>query len=62
MQYIKCRECIYGGGCQVVMANAMAIIHDLERLINAQTAHKCNLKIDYSCENFTPIDKENVNV
>lgn len=66
MQYIKCKECAHGGNsCQIIMAHAMGTIHDLEYLINIsqtrQTNHKCNLKIDYSCENFTPRTKEDTN-
>ena len=67
MQYIKCRECIHrNNSCQIIMANAMGTIHDLERLINIsqtrQTDHRCVLKIDYSCENFTPKAEEDINV
>ena len=57
MQYGKCQDCInHGKPCQFVMAQAMNTLYDLVELVNysqtRQTNARCNLKIDYTCENF----------
>lgn len=57
MQYSLCNKCIHNGNvCKMVMANAITTLGNLEHLINysqtRNTEHKCQLKIDYSCENF----------
>ena len=49
------------------MAEAIYALRQLEHLIyysqsNNSEYNKCHLKINCSCENFTPKDKENMNV
>ena len=63
MQYAKCNQCIHQGySCRMIMAQAMSLFADLEYLIEysqtRQTNHICKLKIDYDCENFTPLIEE----
>ena len=57
MQYSKCQKCVYHGNkCQMIMAQAMAILGNIEYLIQYTQPNyaeaKCKIKIDYSCENF----------
>ena len=59
MQYKSCQKCKYQGNrCQMVMAQAMKILSDLEYLIKyaqpRMVEEKCKIRIDYTCENFTP--------
>ena len=63
MQYSKCQKCIHRNRpCQIIMAQAINLLGDIEYLIQyAQTRKiesKCLLKVDYSCENFTPRTEE----
>ena len=65
MQYSKCQKCIHNGNpCKMIMAQAMGLLWQVEGLVDyAQTRKsdsRCKLKIDFSCENFTPRkDEEN---
>lgn len=67
MQYSKCIQCIHNGKkCQHIMAEAVCILGGLEHLIyysqsNDKDYIKCHLNIEYSCENFSPRDKEGMN-
>lgn len=64
MQYYNCQNCIHKGNvCQMVMAQAIHLLGDIQRLVNysqtRNTEHKCALSIDYECENFKRKDKTN---
>lgn len=67
MQYSKCIECIHNGKkCKFIMAEAIYTLGQLEHLIyysqsNNPDYNKCHLRLEYSCENFTPRNKENIN-
>ena len=59
MQYFKCKDCMHKGNvCQMIMAQAIVSFSHLRELIDysqtRNTEHKCDLKIDLSCENYTP--------
>lgn len=62
MQYYNCQNCIHKGNvCQIVMAQAMNLLGDIQRLVEySQTRnieHKCALLIDYDCGNFKKKDE-----
>ena len=62
MQYYNCQNCIHKGNvCQMVMAQAMKLLGDIQDLIEysqtRKTEHKCVLWIDYKCENFKERDE-----
>lgn len=67
MQYKSCMKCIHHGKrCQVIMAQSMNVLSNIEYLVKyaqprcTDTDAKCRLKVEYSCENFTPRkDEEN---
>lgn len=63
MQYSKCQKCIHNGKpCKMIMAQAINLLGQIEYLVDyAQTRKadsRCELKIDFSCENFTPRKEE----
>lgn len=63
MQYSKCQECIHNGKpCKMIMAQAMSLLGQIEYLVDyaqtRKTDSRCELKIDFSCENFTPRKEE----
>ena len=62
MQYYKCQKCIHKGNvCQMVMAQAICLLGDIQRLVDysqtRNTEHNCALSIDYDCENFNGKDE-----
>ena len=66
MQYSKCIQCIHNGKkCKHIMAEAMSLLGQLQYLIDYSQSNdkdyvKCRLNIEYSCENFSPRDKEGI--
>lgn len=63
MQYDKCRYCEYNGKpCKIIMAQAMGLLWQVGHLVDyaqtRKTDSRCKLKIDFSCENFTPRKEE----
>lgn len=68
MQYKSCMKCVHHGKrCQMVMAQSMNVLNNLEYLIkysqprSTDIDSKCKIKIEYSCENFM-LREENKNV
>ena len=62
MQYYNCQNCIHKGNvCQMVMAQAMRLLGDIQYLVEysqtRETEHKCALLIDYDCGNFRGKDE-----
>lgn len=62
MQYYNCQNCIHKGNvCQMVMAQAIHLLGNIQRLVDysqtRNTEHKCALLIDYECENFKGKDE-----
>lgn len=62
MQYYNCQNCIHKGNvCQMVMAQAIHLLSDIQHLVDysqtRNTEHKCALSIDYKCENFRRKDE-----
>ena len=62
MQYYNCQNCIHKGNvCQMIMAQAMNLLGDIQCLVDysqtRNTEHKCTLLIDYKCGNFKRRDE-----